>query len=343
MPERALKRKILFILISLGAMVITSALFSIRKQFIATNDAKECCTIERLEQQLFAANSEAQITALLMEHTLFSQKFLGIQHAQNQDAYQETAKALFVMCKDPSTLEMYEESNQQFQNFSGIEQDLQKAFSRLKSHYSDVKMPKIYTMITGMEQDLYVSNDLIVIGLDFFLGTNPKFKLGHLPKYIADTYDASAIVYKIMLLYTQKFNYENQYDKTMLAEMLYYGKAFFLVKDLLPHLPDHVILGYTPEQLQDLNRHQTTVWGHFIEHKLFYHTNHLIKRKYINPRPFTGEIGPSCPGSIGRWLGWEIVKKYMKQHNSETIQGLMLCTDSQKIFHNSCYRPKDDV
>lgn len=342
MPERTKKRKILFILISLVGMVVTSVLFSIRKQFTATNDARECCTIERLEQQLFSASSEAQVMALLIKQTLFSQKFLGIKHT-NIDVYQETAKALFAMSKDPAMLEMHEEVNRQFHCFSDIEQDLEKAFSRLKSHYPGVRVPKIYTIITGMEQDLYVSNDLIVIGLDLFLGTNPKFKLGHLPKYIADTYDASSIVCKIMMLYVQQFNDVDQNDKTLLSEMLYYGKTFFLVKELLPHLPDHVILGYTPEQLKDINRHKTTVWAHFIEHELFYTTNHLIKRQYINLRPFTGEIGPSCPGGIGRWLGWEIVKKYMKQHNAETVQGLMSCTDSQQIFRDSCYRPKDEV
>lgn len=342
MPERRKKRKILFILISLGGMVVTSVLFSIRKQFTAINNARECCTIERLEQQLFSVSSEAQIMALLIKHTLFSQKFLGIKHA-SIDAYQETAKALFAMCKDPAMLELYEEVNRQFHSFSDIEQDLEKAFSRLKIHYPGVRIPKVYTMITGMEQDLYVSNDLIVIGLDFFLGTNPKFKLGHLPKYIADTYDASSIVCKIMVLYAQQFNAVDQNDKTLLSEIIYYGKTVFLVRELLPHLPDYVILGYTPEQLKELNRNKTTVWAHFIEHELFYTTNHLIKRQYINPRPFTGEIGVSCPGSIGRWLGWEIVKKYMKQHNSETVKGLMSCVDNQQIFRNSCYRPKDDV
>lgn len=302
-----------------GSIIVIYSLFFVSTRTPLThtttyvNDIENSCVIERLEQQLFAAKNEEQIISLLMQHMLFSREFLNIQYT-DQGAYQEISKALFSMCKDPIALEIYEESKQQFDDLSHIKNDLLLAFSKLIRYYPNIKVPPIYTIITGMQQDLYVSKNLIVIGLDCFLGKNPKFSLHNIPKYSADTYNTDSIVCKIMLLYIQQFNAVNKNDKTLLAEMLYYGKNFFLIKDILPDLPEHVILGYTSDQLKDLNRYKTVVWEHFIENELFFNTNHVIKKQYIYPRPFTGEISSNCPGSIGKWLGWEIVKEYMKRN-----------------------------
>lgn len=330
----------------LGAILLGSILWiGYRYRYAQPSSQKDMgygLPIERLEQALFNAKQKEVITALLLKHPLFSKEFLQIKETESEDNYQQVAASLFEMCQDPTIKAIYEESSRQFPDCATIIQPLQTAFCGLKNHYPAIRLPKVYTMITGMSHDLYVSNTLIVIGLDCFLGKNPKFSMNHLPKYITDTYDPCSIASKIMLLYTQQFNKTDPADQTLLAEMLYYGKSFFLVKMLLPNTPDHLLLGYTPTQLKEVNRHQTIIWSHFVENELLYNTNHLIKNQYIAPRPFTSEIGPSCPGSIGKWLGWEIIKRYMKKNKSEKIQALMENIDSTTILRNACYQPKDD-
>jgi hypothetical protein len=101
-----------------------------------------------------------------------------------------------------------------------------------------------------------------------------------------------------------------------------------------------MILGYTAEQLADTQKNQRIVWEHFIEHQLLYETNHLIKKRYLGTRPFTAEIGPRCPGNIGGWLGWEIIKQYMQRNPKTTLEELMQDTNAQKLFTSSKYRPK---
>jgi len=81
------------------------------------------------------------------------------------------------------------------------------------------------------------------------------------------------------------------------------------------------------------------VWEHFIDQELLYVTDHLIKNKYLQDRPFTAEIGRRCPGNIGRWLGWEIIKSYMKRNTEENLTTLMRNTDTQALFFASGYRP----
>ena len=44
------------------------------------------------------------------------------------------------------------------------------------------------------------------------------------------------------------------------------------------------------------------------------------------------------PGRVGVWIGWQIVRSYMK-NNNVTLQELF-AKDAKEIFDNSKYKPK---
>ena len=72
---------------------------------------------------------------------------------------------------------------------------------------------------------------------------------------------------------------------------------------------------------------------------MFFETNHLVKNKYLSERPQVFEVSPSCPGRIGRWLGWKIIKSYMENNPNIEIQNLLSNTDNKEIFFQSFYNP----
>ena len=65
------------------------------------------------------------------------------------------------------------------------------------------------------------------------------------------------------------------------------------------------------------------------------------KDKFIAERPKTFEIGQNCPGRIGRWIGWEIVKSYMSNNPETSLNGLMENNNSRKIFERSGFKPRN--
>ncbi len=121
--------------------------------------------------------------------------------------------------------------------------------------------------------------------------------------------------------------------------MIFYGKSYQFASYMLPQLHDSLIIEYTGQQLEDTDENRNIIWGHFIEKNLLYETSHLTKNRYVDPRPYTAEIGAKAPGAIGRWLGWEIVKAYM-QEQGVTLQELMKNNDAQSIFVQSKYKGK---
>ena len=293
--------------------------------------------VQRLEQVLFALDSKADIRAFLQEHADFATQFLGLS---SPGVEEELAERLHAMIKNPDIQALYQEVQQFFGDCSAIRQQFEAAFRYLRYYYPDCKVPQLATFITGMGKDLYISPDLIVIGLDFFMGEGAKFRPIELPDYILRAYEPDYIVPKTILLLSQQFIETDSSDQTLLAEMLYYGKAYYFAQALLPDVKPSVLLAYTPEQLADVEQHQEVVWEHFIDQELLYVTNHLTKNQYVRDRPFVPEIGQRCPGNIGRWLGWEIVKSYMKKHTTVSLPALMSNPNVQELFTQSGYRPR---
>jgi len=290
--------------------------------------------IERLDEKLFAVKSKSEVANLLQAFPLFLAQFLATKDPA------AIIDQLHAMSQDAAMQELYKEVHATFPDLSQLEQQLSTAFRYIKFYYPSFKVPQVITLITGMGTDLYVSSDLIVISLDFFLGENATYHPHHLPRYLLRTYQPDYIAPKIISLLANQFVTVNENDHTLLQEMIYAGKVYYFTHFLLPDLPEEMVLGYTKQQWKATDEHKHFVWAHFIDKALFYEKNHMIKKKYLGDRPFTAEIGPECPGNIGGWLGYQLVKSYMQHNKTITLPLLMQEPNAQIIFSKAHYRSK---
>lgn len=295
--------------------------------------------IERLEPQLFAAQSPAEVEDFLRENPSVRAAYFA------PDAFgpnAQLARTLAELVKNPGLRKFYGASQTQFADLSDVQRGFEEAFRNLKAYYPAFKEPRIVTLFTGFTgPDLYVSDSLIIIGLDYFMGPKAPYR-PQLENYRLRKYQRAYIVPQVLLLLSGKYNETNLKDQTLLAEMVYYGKSFEFVKNILPSISDSLIIDYSGEQLAANEVAQDLVWAHFIDEKLLYETSPLRKAKYIGERPATVEIGPKCPGRIGQWLGWKITRKYLEAQPAVTLQQLMKTTDARRVLDQSRYRGQVD-
>lgn len=219
--------------------------------------------------------------------------------------------------------------------------DFEKAFANVKYYYPDFEPPRIQTVLTGLETDLYVSDTLLIIGLDYYLGEGAKYR-PNMYGYMQRRYNRDFIIPSVMLLYgiDTRFNKINLSDKTVLADMVAYGKAYYFTKQMLPCTPDSVLIGYTKKEMDGSRQYESLIWSRLVEDKVLYATSHLVKQKFIAERPKTIEVGEECPGRIATWVGWQIVNKFMEEHKEVALPDLMKMDDANKLFTESGYRPK---
>ncbi|KAA9325407.1 gliding motility lipoprotein GldB [Adhaeribacter soli] len=290
---------------------------------------------ERLEQELFRAKSKEEVAAFLQKHPLFTNHFLQRKRYASEE---ELVNSLYGMATEPNLQQLAQQVDKRFSDLNGLETDLENAFKHLKHYYPEAKVPQLATFITGMGQDLYLDDSLLVWGLDFFIGPEAKYR-PPFPKYILYRYDKPYLVPTTVLLLSSRYN-ETGPETNMLSEMIANGKSLYFAQKLLPCTPDSLLMGYTNQEMADVYYNQERIWGHFVEKGLLFETNQFKIKKYVGERPNVPEIGKQCPGRIGAWVGWQIVRKYMEEHPDVTLPQLMAETNAQKILTASKYKPK---
>lgn len=292
--------------------------------------------IHRMERPFFENVTADKIKYELEANPAFSEALFGDMPYDNWDLLAEELRDVHI---DPDMQDLYSEVNSHFSDFSDLEEQLSQAFKAIKYYYPSYKIPKIYTFVTGFGTDLVVTDQLIIIGLDYFLPEDHRFQPVDLPFYIAKRYNEDHLVPTLVTAISSQFNQTNLKDDTLLAEMIYYGKAYHFTKTILPCTPDEYIIGYENDEVIGSYANESMIWGHFIENELLYETNPFEKRKYTGEAPFTDEISPDAPGRIGRWLGWNIVDDY-RANNDLTLQQVMNEDDAREIFRLSGYKPR---
>ena len=124
--------------------------------------------------------------------------------------------------------------------------------------------------------------------------------------------------------------------------MIYYGKKLYLKEKLLPNKNDTITIGYSKQDLTWAQENELYIWKYFIEKELLYNTDSKLIRRFLDPSPFSKfylEIDNQSPGRIGRWIGWQIVRSFIKKNPEVKIEDLIF-KSSEELFVKSGYKPK---
>jgi len=243
--------------------------------------------------------------------------------------------------KNPLLRELHAEVQKTFGNFQKERGDLEELFRHIKYYFPETNLPKVITLISEVDTQSKViyADSLLLISLDVYLGKDHKFYSGF-PEYQRRTFEKSQILPDVVSDFSLR-KIAPPTDRALLSQMIYFGKELYLKDVLIPQVSDADKIGYTPEQITWSQENEGYIWRYFVDEKLLYDSDPKLPGRFINPAPFSKfylEIDNESPGQIGMWIGWQIVRSYMK-NNDVSLQQL-LQTDAKEIFDNSKYKPK---
>lgn len=300
--------------------------------------SKVTVDFEMLQDSLLNVSSKNDLVKLLTHHPVIRDFIFRRDEYPNDSVF---VNELFDRFTNPHLDTLYTETKRVFGDGSSLKKEFEEAFSNLNYYYPNIRVPKIKTVVSGLlGTDLLVTDSLIVVSLDFFLGPGAKYR-PKMYEYLLRKYDPSDVVPSCMLIYgiSENFNKSEPKDQTVLADMIAYGKAFYFAKHMLPCVPDSVFIWYTPQEINGSRKNEDLIWARFIESQVLFSTNKKVKQDYLGERPVTIQVGEKCPGRIGQWVGWRIINKYAETHPDITLPDLMRLEDAQKIFKESRYKP----
>ncbi len=291
--------------------------------------------VVHLEKEFSAIKTPQQAFAFLQKHKLYA------SYHQDAGIPRDLVLKQLIWLGSPllDTLKM--DVKNQFGDFSAQKTSLTELFKNITYFYSDFKQPEVNTLISGFGD--YVINDadsLLLIGLDYFLDSTAHYQphREEMPDYIKRYLNKNTVDTKAAYAMSNRYV---QYlpDQKLINQMIKFGKQYYFMRKVLPCKEEYELFDYSANDWEEIQSNEYMIYSYFTKNELFYNTKGENIRLFLSDRPNCVEIGDKCPGRIGRWLGYQIVKSYAEKTEA-SLQQLMSETDHIKIFVQSGYKPK---
>lgn len=221
-----------------------------------------------------------------------------------------------------------------------MRKELETAFKHYKYYFPGKEVPVIYTCISGFNQSVVVAQNLIGVSLDKYMGADSPFyqKLA-LPAYKRKNMHPARMVPEMMQTWADAEWPKPEKETSLLSHMVQQGKVLYLLDAMFPAMDDTLKVGFSRKQLVFCQKNEAKMWTYLAEHKMLFTTDRMSIKRFIDDGPYTASFSEESPGRAGAWLGWQIVRSYMKQNKDCKLPDLMNNTNYQSILNQSGYQP----
>ncbi len=237
---------------------------------------------------------------------------------------------------------LYDTVEYKLGNLDFLKDDLQTAFANYKSYFPEKPTPKVVTCISEFSYSVFTATDSILgISLDKYLG--PKYI--YYPSVFAETsfmiptFDKKYMAIDCANVLAANIIPAPDDKSTLLDKMIAEGKILYFIQSLLPDKKENDIIKYDEKHWKFCVESEPQIWAFFLNENILYNTD-FEQFKYVKDGPTTYGMPKESPGRVGAWLGWQIVKAYMKENPKTTLKQLVAIKDGQKILTASKYKPK---
>jgi hypothetical protein len=344
-------RKVSYFSISICILLIFSACESSGplEEIVSEINPSIDVSIIRYEEELMAMDSagEADLSKTMSEkYPAFSEVYFNQVLALPRDKEIITTE-LKRMVSDTGYVRLYHDVKAEYGDFEENKKEIAQALENYMKVFGLNQVPKVYTFLSGFALQCFLFDDLnnesVALGLDMFLGsdfpyalidpTNPSFSA-----YLTRSYDKEHLTKKMVeVLVEDKIAPPQKPD--FLSLMIFGGKKLYVMDQILTFRPDSILTEYTGAQLQWCRENETQIWQFFFDANLFYETDFRKFNKLISPAPNSPGMPEEAPGATANYMGWQIIKAYMKRYPKTTIQELLEMNDAQEILDKSRFKP----
>jgi gliding motility-associated lipoprotein GldB len=301
-------------------------------------------TIQRLDHDIFTVtpeNGQTTIPQLEQKYGPFFKAYNEKVLALGNSSDPLYSNYLNSFLKDSVRISSRHKIDSVFQDILPIQKKIEEGFRHYKYYFPNKKIPQIITIISGFNQSVVMTDDAIGISLDNYLGAGCNYyAMLALPAFKRENMQPAKIPTDVLYAWGVSEYLFDESTNNLISNMVYQGKMLYFLDAMFPDEPDYLKIGYQPEKLEWCKKSEGGMWTYLVEHKLIFNTERMNIVRFINPAPFTSCFTNESPGRTGTWIGWQIVRSYMKNNPKISLPELMTDNDYQKILNESGYSPE---
>ena len=302
--------------------------------------------VQRFDKDFFAVDTdhiEASLDILQEEYPVFLKDFL-YNILASPPAIDSTREKVRLFIYDYKIV--YDSVQIKFASTDEIKKQVARGLQFVKHYFPAYQLPnRIITFIGPIEGYGNVLTDSsFLIGLQSYMGKDfPAYHSDYIeavyPGYITRRFEPSYIAVNCIKNVIDYLYEDKSSNLPLVYRMIEEGKRLYTLDQLLPETDDSLKTGYTKNQLEGCYDHEALIWNFFVQNDLLFSTDPSQIRDYVTDGPKTEALGDASPGNIGQFVGWQIVKKWMIQHDKNSLNELMQ-TPAKQIFEEAKYKPR---
>ncbi|MDR1633136.1 MAG: gliding motility protein GldB [Dysgonamonadaceae bacterium] len=295
--------------------------------------------ISRMDTELFNYLSKNEADGVLIADTgflnVFGEKVIHVGRTDSTGFYERLKKYF----SEPTLMELYRREQEQFADIQTLTNEVAYGLNVFLNEFPNIKRPQVYLHVSGLNQSVIVSDEMLSLSADKYLGADYPLYLQFFYDYQRQLMSPDRMAPDYLLGFMMaNLPFQGKAD-VLLDRMLYEGKLRYILSQLLPDRQIWEYVAYNEAQYTWCAGNQKRIWKTILENQHLFTGNYLVTDQYLKESPHTSFLPAESPGRAGIWLGYQIIVSYMKQNPDTGFRELMEVTDYQDLLKRSKYRP----
>lgn len=298
--------------------------------------------IERLDkvvESYIDLDSAARMKAL-NEHSASLERFRQIVSPEVDTVDNLTMK---VWSTWPATTAFMPQVNKIYQDVSTEQNAIGEIMARAEKNGLELLYKRFVTVTWGIDKSIILNDSTVFIALNHYLGPLNEAYNGW-PEYRRRLKTRDMIPVDVTeAMVGTAYQVESPENENVLTMLVREGAVAVAKERLNPTRPLEAVLGFTPEQLKDIQANESLIWKRLVGGNMLYSTDAAVKSELFDPRPATTMISPDAPGRAVRYIGYRIVSEYLKKKPDKNLSNILssgFISKSDEVLKKSAYNPK---
>lgn len=323
------------------AFAIFISACSSNKLDVDVSDVEVNLELKRMEQDIFESkekNAASQNQFLIENYGWLYEAFMMDMIGEGSPYDPMAPEYLKGFSTHEDMLQIYNETQKEFTDFSKYHSELEKSFKYYKYYFPDSTLPRIITFYSNFNANILPYENNLAIGLDMYLGTDHEIIKGlpieFFPQYIKEKMTSEYLVADAMKAWLMnRFAPSIKDGDDFLSTIITLGKVMYLLDAMMPLEEDYIKFGCTKEQMEWCFHQEKNIWKTIINNKALYSKDKGLILQYVSEGPFTKGMPHESPSKLGVWLGWQMVKDYVAHKDVSVLE--LLQQKSPKVILKS--------
>jgi hypothetical protein len=229
-----------------------------------------------------------------------------------------------------------------FDDTDRLKRDFESAFGRLKTLFPNRNVPQVVMMNSGYNFGVVPTESTLAVGLEFYIGAENSL-VKRLPGEKFPLYVREKMIPEQVLSNAMKgwllVQHQDVLEKSELIDHItFYGKVMYMLHLILPEEPEHRHFAYTEAELNWCKENEFKIWTTIVSEDMTFSKDKKLIRNWTGNGPFTQGFAKESPGQLAYFMGKEMVKDYMAEHQDITMDELLEVTATEILNR---YKPKN--